>query len=153
VHDIGLREVARLDAELKATAERSFGTSDVPALMQRLRTDRQYTFRTRQELIDDSKAALERARAAAPQWFGLLPKTDVRIEPYPAYREVSGAPGEYNPPRRPFTRRFRVITSRSRLASNAATFIRSGATFSIAATSRGGASSRTAGRRNEAVLR
>lgn len=98
VHDIGLREVARIDAEMKAIAERSFKTSDVPALMQRLRTDRQYTFRSREELVDYSKAALERARAAAPQWFGILPKSDVRIEPYPAYREGSGAPGEYNSP-------------------------------------------------------
>src|SRR5688572_30723287 len=54
VHDIGLREVARIDGEMKATAERTFGTSDVPALMQRLRTDRQFLFRTRQELIDYS---------------------------------------------------------------------------------------------------
>ena len=98
VHDIGRREVARIDAEMTAIAERSFGTSDVPALMQRLRTDPRYTFRSRDELIDYSKAALERARAAAPQWFGILPRADVRIEPYPAYRENSGAPGEYNPP-------------------------------------------------------
>lgn len=98
VHDLGRREVARINAEMKAIAERSFNTSDVPGLMQRLRTDRRYTFRSREELIDYSKAALERARAAAPQWFGILPKADVRIEPYPAYREKSGAPGEYNSP-------------------------------------------------------
>ena len=97
VHDIGLREVGRIDAEMKTIAERSFGTSDVPALMQRLRTDRQFLFRSRQELIDYSKAALERARAAAPQAFGILPKADVRLEPYPAFRERN-APGEYNPP-------------------------------------------------------
>jgi uncharacterized protein (DUF885 family) len=97
VHDTGVREVARLDAEMKTIAERSFGTGDVPALMQRLRTDPKYLFRSRQELIDYSKAALERARAAAPQWFRLLPKADVKLEPYPAFREKN-APNEYNPP-------------------------------------------------------
>ena len=96
VHDIGLREVARIDAEMKTIAVSSFGTGDVPALMQRLRTDRKYMFRNRKELIAYSMAALDRARAAAPQWFGLLPKADVRIEPYPAYREKN-SPGEYNP--------------------------------------------------------
>ena len=30
-------------------------------------------------------------------WFGLLPKADVVIQPYPAFREKSG-PNEYNPP-------------------------------------------------------
>ena len=38
-----------------------------------------------------------RAKAAAPAWFGRLPKADVAIEPYPAYREKNGA-NEYNPP-------------------------------------------------------
>jgi uncharacterized protein (DUF885 family) len=48
-------------------------------------------------LIGYSAAALARAKTAAPSWFGLLPKADVRIEPYPAYREKNAA-NEYNPP-------------------------------------------------------
>lgn len=98
VHDTGVAEVARIDAEMKAIAERSFATGDVPALMQRMRTDPQFTFRSREQLIKYSQDALARAQAAAPQWFGLLPKAPVRIEPYPAFREQSGAPGEYNAP-------------------------------------------------------
>ncbi len=97
VHELGLREVDRLVGEMRTIAERSFKTSDVKALMERLRTDRQYLFKSRQELIDYSTAALARARAEAPNWFGLLPKSDVRIEPYPAYRERN-APNEYNAP-------------------------------------------------------
>jgi uncharacterized protein (DUF885 family) len=96
IHEIGLKEVDRLVREMGAIAERSFHTSDVKALLERLRTDRQYLFTGRQELIDYSIAALARAKTAAPHWFGLLPKADVRIEPYPAYREP--APGEYNAP-------------------------------------------------------
>jgi uncharacterized protein (DUF885 family) len=97
VHDIGLREVAHIDAEMKKIAEQTFKTSDVPGLMQRLRTDRQFRFESREELINYSKAAIDRARAAAPRFFGILPKADVRVEPYPAFREKN-APGEYNPP-------------------------------------------------------
>ncbi len=97
VHALGLAEIDRLMGEMQAIAERSFKTSDVKALLERLRTDRQYMFRSRQELIDYSTAALARAKAAAPDWFGLLPKADVRIEPYPAYREKD-APNEYNSP-------------------------------------------------------
>ena len=54
-------------------------------------------FKDRDELIAYTRAALARASAAAPQWFGLLPAAGVAIEPYPAYRERN-APGEYNPP-------------------------------------------------------
>jgi uncharacterized protein (DUF885 family) len=82
---------------MKAIAERSFKTSDLTALLKRLRTDPRYTFRNRDELIAYSQAALARAKAAAADWFGLLPKADVVIQPYPKFREKSG-PNEYNAP-------------------------------------------------------
>jgi uncharacterized protein (DUF885 family) len=97
VHAIGVAQIDALTGEMRAIAERSFGTSDVPALLERVRTDRQYMFRNRQDLISYSQAALARAKAAAPGWFGLLPKADVVVEPYPAFREKSG-PNEYVPP-------------------------------------------------------
>jgi uncharacterized protein (DUF885 family) len=97
VHALGLRQIDALDAEMKTIAERSFQTSNVPKLLLQLRTDPQYLFKSRAELISYSQAALARAKAAAPKWFGLLPKADVVIEPYPKFREKSG-PNEYNPP-------------------------------------------------------
>ena len=97
VHDTGLKQIDRIASEMKTIAERSFQTSDVPALLQRLRTDKQYLFKSREELISYSQAALARSKAAMPQWFGLLPKADVVIEPYPKFREKNG-PNEYNPP-------------------------------------------------------
>ena len=39
VHATGLREVERLDAEMKAIGQRSFANGDVPALLQRARTE------------------------------------------------------------------------------------------------------------------
>ena len=97
VHALGLKQIDALDAEMKAIAERTFHTSDVPKLLQRLRADPQYLFKSRADLIAYSQAALARAKAAAPTWFGLLPRADVVIEPYPKFREKSG-PNEYNPP-------------------------------------------------------
>jgi uncharacterized protein (DUF885 family) len=97
IHELGLKQMDVLMAEMKTIAERSFGTSDVQGLLKTLRTDRRYMFKDREELIERSTAALARARAAAPGWFGLLPKADVKIEPYPKFREKS-APNEYNPP-------------------------------------------------------
>jgi uncharacterized protein (DUF885 family) len=97
VHDTGVAQMAKLDTEMKAIAERSFSTSDVPKLLERLRTDKRYLFKNRDDLIGYSQAALARAKAAMHDWFGLLPKADVVIEPYPKFREKSG-PNEYNPP-------------------------------------------------------
>src|SRR4051812_40703480 len=97
VHATGLRETERLDAEMKAIGARSFDTSDVPALLQRARTDKRYLFKSGDELIARSQAALGRAKGAMHDWFGLLPKADVVIQRYPKFREKNG-PNEYNPP-------------------------------------------------------
>jgi uncharacterized protein (DUF885 family) len=96
VHQLGLQQIDRLTAEMKAIGERAFHVGDVPALLQRLRTDPQYRFKSREDKIAYSQAALARAKAAMPSRFGLLPKADVVITPYPAFRERN-APNEYNP--------------------------------------------------------
>ena len=89
--------VEQIDGEMKAIAEKSFQTSDVPALLQKFRTDKKYSFKTREELIAYSQAALDRAKTGARPAFGLWPKAEVVIEPYPAFREKNG-PNEYNSP-------------------------------------------------------
>jgi len=97
VHATGVEQVARLDAEMKAIGARSFGTGDVPRLLERVRSAKPYLFKNREQLIGYSQAALARSKAAMRDWFGLLPAADVVIEPYPKFREKSG-PNEYNPP-------------------------------------------------------
>jgi|tagenome__1003787_1003787.scaffolds.fasta_scaffold20990090_14 uncharacterized protein (DUF885 family) len=97
VHATGLKMVEQIDGEMKAIAEKSFQTSDVPALLQKFRTDKKYSFKTREELIAYSQAALDRAKTGARPAFGLWPKAEVVIEPYPAFREKNG-PNEYNSP-------------------------------------------------------
>ncbi len=97
VHATGLREVERLDAEMKAIGQRSFGIGDVPKLLQRARSDKRYLFKSSDELIEVSQAALARAKEHIHDWFGLLPKADVVIQRYPKFREKNG-PNEYNPP-------------------------------------------------------
>jgi uncharacterized protein (DUF885 family) len=95
VHALGLQQIDALMAEMKAIGERSFHSSDVPAVLQQLRADATYRFKNRAEKIAYSQAALARAKLAVVSRFGLLPKADVVIRPYPAFREKN-APNEYN---------------------------------------------------------
>ena len=97
VHAIGLREVALLDAEMKAIGQRSFDTADVPTLLQHARTERRFLFKGPEDLIARSQMALAHAKRSLHDWFGLQPKADVVIERYPKFREKNG-PNEYNPP-------------------------------------------------------
>jgi len=98
VHEIGLREMATIHAEMRRIGERSFGTDDVPALLQTLKTDPRYLFRTRQEIVERAEAAVARARAAVPEWFGIVPRAEVVVRPYPPFQEQSAPGGFYNPP-------------------------------------------------------
>jgi uncharacterized protein (DUF885 family) len=97
VHQTGLKKVDEISAEMKDIAEKSFHTSDLPALLKKLSTDKQYLFKDRAALIAYSQAALARAKEKAPAAFGRWPKADVIIQPYPAFREKNG-PNEYNSP-------------------------------------------------------
>ena len=94
----GEQHLARVEAEMQALGRRSFGTDDVPALLRRLREDTAWTFRTRREIVERSNAAIARAKAAMPRWFGRVPAAAVVIVEYPEFRQRAGAVPSYTAP-------------------------------------------------------
>jgi len=97
IHHLGELMVEALEGEMEVVAARAFKTSDVARILERLRRDTAFTFRTREEMLAQARAALERARAVMPAWFGRLPRAPIVVEPYPAFREQQSV-GEWNPP-------------------------------------------------------
>lgn len=97
LHELGLRQMDTIEAEMRPIAERGFGTTDLPALMDRLRTDPQYLFGSREALIRAAEQAVARAKAAMPRWFGRLPKAELVVDPCKPYEEKSGCPNSYVP--------------------------------------------------------
>ena len=97
VHRLGIATVRQLENDMRVIAERSFGTSDVGALLERLRSDTAYTFHTRDEMLEHARSAVMRATVAIPRWFGRLPRAAIVVEPYSAFRERQSV-GEWNPP-------------------------------------------------------
>jgi uncharacterized protein (DUF885 family) len=97
IHRLGLTEMDRIEAEMRIIGKRSFGTSDVPVLIARLRDGPQYRFKSREELISTAERAIARAKAAMPKWFGRLPKADVIVDPCKPYEEKKGCPNSYVP--------------------------------------------------------
>jgi uncharacterized protein (DUF885 family) len=94
IHRLGLQQIDKARAEMKEIGGRGFGTGDPAALLAKVKQP-PYTFRSRQELVDYAKAAVERARAAVPRAFATVPKATVVVVPYPAFRERSAPGGEY----------------------------------------------------------
>lgn len=93
IHELGLQQMAKIRAEMQAIIAEHFGGGEIGSFLQNLNLDPQYTFRSEDEVLQYSIDALDGARNKMPEVFGLLPRADVVIKPYPAYRE-SGT-GEY----------------------------------------------------------
>jgi uncharacterized protein (DUF885 family) len=94
IHRLGLEQVAGIRAEMQAIIDEHFAGTTIEAFLRGLNDDPQYTFRTENEVLQYSVDALARAKARMPEVFGRLPKADVEIKAYPAYR-ASGT-GEYH---------------------------------------------------------
>jgi uncharacterized protein (DUF885 family) len=93
IHRLGLEQIARIRAEMQAIIDAHFPGATIEGFLRSLNDDPQYTFRTEDEVLQYSVNALARAKARMAAAFGRLPRADVEIRAYPAYR-ASGT-GEY----------------------------------------------------------
>ena len=94
VHQIGLDQMAVIRGEMAVIARRLFGSPDVAVALRRLRAERPYLVGGREEMLAVARGAVARAKAAAPQWFGVVPRADVVVQPVPAFAEAT-APGAF----------------------------------------------------------
>jgi uncharacterized protein (DUF885 family) len=90
VHEAGLKELALIEGEMLQIARDHFKTDNVKALLNRLRTDRQYTFKTEADVLAYARAAVDRAEKAVHNWFGFVPDAQLIVKPFPAYQKASG---------------------------------------------------------------
>jgi uncharacterized protein (DUF885 family) len=97
IHQLGLEEMGRIEEQMRTIGQRSLGTSDVPALVARLRDDPHYRFKSRDELIRTASRAIARAKAAMPKSFGRLPKANLVLDPCKPFEEEKGCPNSYVP--------------------------------------------------------
>jgi uncharacterized protein (DUF885 family) len=98
VHQLGLTVMEQIHAEMRGIAERRFSTSDVPAMLQRVRADPSLRFTTADEIRTTASSAIARARAAMPKYFGRLPKADVVLQPFPDFEAAGSPPPQYRQP-------------------------------------------------------
>jgi uncharacterized protein (DUF885 family) len=98
IHDLGKSQLVAIQKEMAEIGGRSFGTSDPAAVLKIVTTNPTYRFKSRDELIGTAEAAIARAKAALPKWFGILPMAPVVVEPYPSYLEKTAPGGQAVPP-------------------------------------------------------
>lgn len=94
IHAVGLEQVAKIREEIQVTLDEHFGGGDVSEFLRRVNEDPAFTFDTEEAVLQYSIDALDAVKTAMPKAFGVLPKADVLVKPYPEFAE-SGS-GEYH---------------------------------------------------------
>lgn len=84
IHEIGLKEVARISAEMQTTMQATGFSGDFPAFQQFLRSDAQFYAKTPEELLMRASWIAKRVDGKLSRFFGLLPRGRFGIEPVPA---------------------------------------------------------------------
>lgn len=87
IHEIGRREVARINAETEELGRRVLGAPDRAATVEHLRNDPALKFSTRDEIVREAERCLARAAAAMPAWFGVLPRAACEVVPIAEHEE------------------------------------------------------------------
>jgi len=83
IHDIGLREVARIRAEMDQIIEEVEFAGDFPAFLEFLRTDEQFYAKTPKELLALASYYAKKIDGRLPMLFGHLPRQPYGVAPVP----------------------------------------------------------------------
>ena len=98
IHEIGLREVARIRGEMLAVKEQVGFKGDLDAFFTFLEDDPQFYFKNEADLLAGYQGVKRRIDALLPKLFSDFPKADYEIRPVEAFRAASAAGGSYQAP-------------------------------------------------------
>ena len=103
IHKVGLERVAELSHAIdEALKAQSLSTGSVGTRLQALAQDARFRYvnsdEGRAKVMADIKARIAAVKAKLPQYFGTLPKTDLRIERVPVVSEAGRSIAYYSWP-------------------------------------------------------
>jgi len=105
VHDLGLSEVARIEAEMTAilTAQNQLQAGETPAgALARLAKDPRFLYPNtddgRQAALADYRKMIEEQMARSRAVIGLVPKAAIEVKRVPEFKEKTAAGAYYTPP-------------------------------------------------------
>jgi uncharacterized protein (DUF885 family) len=98
LHETGLKENARIRAEMNAIREAVKFEGDLPAFLAHLRTDPKFYAETPQQLMKEVALILKKADGRLPELFGRLPRIPYGLREIPAYVAPQTTSAYYWPP-------------------------------------------------------
>ncbi len=98
IHRIGLDDLETIDDERREIARAAGFGDDIGAYRASLEADPANTARTKDELVGRAHEDIERAMAAAPGFFGVLPRAGLDVRAVEEYKERDAPFAYYYPP-------------------------------------------------------
>src|SRR5436305_11710281 len=87
VHEIGLKEVERITAEMTKLAQ-SQGYKDLASFREAINNDSKWKPTSEQQIVDNFSKYIHQMEPKLPELFGLLPKAPVTVEPIPDFAKA-----------------------------------------------------------------
>jgi len=87
VHEIGLKEVKRITAEMTKLAQTQ-GYKDLAEFREAINKDPKWKPQSEQQIVDDFAKYIHQMEPKLPELFGLLPKAPVTVEPIPNFAKA-----------------------------------------------------------------
>ena len=102
IHEIGLAEVARIQAEMEAIKARVGFIGSLQDFFVFLKTDARFQYPNtpegKEQYLTDARAFIAQVMEAAPQWFSTLPKAELEVRAVEPFREATASIAFYNAP-------------------------------------------------------
>jgi uncharacterized protein (DUF885 family) len=95
IHELGLKEVARIEGEELAIANK-LGFSDLKSFHDSLKSNSKLIPTSREHILGTFRMYVAQMQPQLTKLFGLLPKTKLEVRPVQEYREKEAAFAEYN---------------------------------------------------------
>ena len=98
IHELGLREVARIQGEMNAVMKAVGFEGDLKAFFAYTNRDPRFTFDSEDALLKAYNAFYARVQLGVPKLFSVAPKAAFEIRPVEAFRAQAQAAGSYQRP-------------------------------------------------------
>jgi uncharacterized protein (DUF885 family) len=96
IHNLGLSEVGRITKDFEKVRTEMGFKGTLQQFFDYMRTSPKFQPKTREQLNQDYYRIRTAIDAKVPQYFTLVPKTQLVVRPYPPYREKFEAGGSYD---------------------------------------------------------
>jgi uncharacterized protein (DUF885 family) len=97
VYELGQATVAANSAAVIETGRAAYGLDDFKAIIDKVKNDPSDRFNNKEELLQFSRDAVQRAESEMPKWVNQMPKQGVVVVPFEDHEEGKGMSAHYRP--------------------------------------------------------